>query len=157
MAVLEQLYRRLITAASSLDFLFLLAVRLYWGVQMHVTGTGKLHNLERVTNFFTSLGIPAPGANAVFIAILECLGGLLFVIGLGGRLIALLFLGDMLVAYFAADREALFSFFSDTDKFYMATPFPFLMAALIVLIFGPGKISVDALLAKRFFGRSSRA
>ena len=157
MAVLEQLYRRLIIAASSLDSVFLLAVRLYWGVQMHVTGTGKLHNLERVTNFFTSLGVPAPGANAVFIAILECLGGLLFTIGLGGRLIALLFVGDMLVAYFLADREALFSFFSDADKFYMATPFPFLLAALIVLIFGPGKISVDALLAKRFFGGSRRA
>ena len=157
MAVLEQLYRRLITAASSLDFLFLLAVRLYWGVQMHVTGTGKLHNLERVTNFFTSLGIPAPGANAVFIAILECLGGLLFTIGLGARLIALLFVGDMIVAYITADREAFFSIFSDTDKFYMATPFPFLMAALIILIFGPGKISIDALLAKRFFGGARRA
>jgi len=157
MATLEQLYRRLISAASSLDFLFLLAVRLYWGVQMHVTGTGKLHNLERVTNFFTSLGIPAPGVNAVVIAIIECIGGLFFTIGLGARLVALLFIGDMIVAYIAADREAFFSFFSDTDKFYMATPFPFLMAALIVLIFGPGKISIDALLAKRFFGGSRRA
>ncbi len=156
MAVLEQLYRRLISAASSLDSVFLLAIRLYWGVQMHMTGTGKLHDLDRVTNFFTSLGIPAPGANAVFIAILECLGGLLFTVGLGARLVALLFVGDMLVAYIAADREALLSIFSDPDKFYVATPFTFLISSLIVLIFGPGKISVDALLAKRF-GAARRA
>jgi putative oxidoreductase len=29
-----------------------------------------------------------------------------------------------------------------------ADPFPFLFAALIILIFGPGKFSVDALIAK---------
>ena len=66
---------------------------------MAQTGWGKLHSLERVTNFFTSLGIPAPGVNAVFIATLEFVGGILFALGLGSRLIALLFVGDMMVAY----------------------------------------------------------
>jgi putative oxidoreductase len=153
MAILERSYRLLISAASSLDSIFLLAVRLYWGVQMAQTGWGKLHSLERVTGFFTSLGIPAPRANAVFIATLEFVGGILFALGLGSRLIALLFLGDMLVAYYAADREALFSFFSSPDKFAAAAPFVFVVASLIVLIFGPGKYSVDALLAKRFSGK----
>ncbi len=150
MATLERLYRLLISIASRLDSPFLLIVRLYWGVQMAQTGWGKLHSLDRVTNFFTTLGIPAPGANAVFIAILEFIGGILFALGLGSRLIALLFIGDMLVAYYAADREALFSVFSDPDKFYAATPYTFLMASLIVLIFGPGKYCLDAVLAKRF-------
>ncbi len=150
MATLERLYRLLISIASRLDSPFLLIVRLYWGVQMAQTGWGKLHSLDRVTNFFTTLGIPAPGANAVFIATLEFVGGILFALGLGSRLIALLFIGDMLVAYYAADREALFSVFSNPDKFYAATPYTFLMASLIVLIFGPGKYSLDAVLAKRF-------
>jgi len=133
-----------------MDWAFLLIVRLYWGVQMAQIGWGKLHSLERVTNFFTTLGIPAPGVNAVFIATLEFAGGILFASGLGSRLIALLFLGDMLVAYYAADREALLSFFSNPDKFAAATPFVFVVASLIVLIFGPGKYSLDAILAKRF-------
>jgi putative oxidoreductase len=153
MALLERSYRLLISAASSLDSIFLLAVRLYWGVQMAQTGWGKLHSLERVTGFFASLGIPAPSANAVFIATLEFVGGVLFALGLGSRLIALLFLGDMLVAYYAADREALLSFFASPDKFAAAAPFVFLIASLIVLIFGPGKYSIDALLTKRFFSR----
>ncbi len=150
MSAIERLYRFLILAGSSLESPFLLLVRLYWGVQMAQTGWGKLHSLDRVTNFFTTLGIPAPGVNAVFIAVLEFVGGILFALGLGSRLIALLFCGDMLVAYIAADREALLSFFSDPGKFYGATPYTFLMAAVIVLIFGPGKFAVDAVLGRRF-------
>jgi putative oxidoreductase len=150
MAALERLYRLLISAGNALQTPLLLVVRLYWGIQMAQTGWGKLHTLDRVTNFFTQLGIPAPGVNAVFIAVLEFAGGILFALGLGSRLIAALFVGDMLVAYIAADREALGSIFSDPDKFFAAAPYTYLVAALIILAAGPGKASVDALLAPRF-------
>lgn len=150
MTTLERLYRLLILAVSKLDSAFLLAVRLYWGFQMAQTGWGKLHSLERVTNFFSTLGIPAPGFNAVFIAVLEFVGGILFALGLGSRLVALLFAGDMLVAYITADREALFSVFSNPDKFYAAAPYTFLVASLIVLIFGPGRYCLDAIFERRF-------
>ncbi len=155
MSQIQRLYRLLISAASSLQSPFLLLVRVAWGYQMHLTGHGKLHDLSKVTGFFTQLGIPLPGASAVFIAVLEFAGGLLFALGLGSRLIALLFVGDMAVAYITADREALMSIFQDPDKFYAAAPYTFLMAALIVLIFGPGKFSLDALLAKRFAANAS--
>jgi putative oxidoreductase len=56
----------------------------------------------------------------------------------------------MIVAYLTADHEALYSFFSDPDKFTSADPFLFLLTAVIVLLFGPGWISVDGLLAKIF-------
>ena len=150
MAAVERLYRMLIAIGNALQTPLLLIVRLYWGVQMAQTGWGKLHSLDRVTNFFSSLGIPAPGINAVFIAALEFVGGILFALGLGGRLIAALFVGDMIVAYLTADQEAVASFFSDPDKFAHTAPFVFLMAALIVLAAGPGKASLDALLAKKF-------
>jgi len=150
MSQIVRLYRLLIAAASSLQSPFLLLIRVAWGYQMHMTGSGKLHDLAKVTGFFTDLGIPFPAVNAIFIAVLEFVGGLLFALGLGTRLVALLFVGDMTVAYIAADREALASIFTDPDKFYAATPYTFLVAALIVLIFGPGKFSLDALLTKRF-------
>jgi hypothetical protein len=38
---------------------------------------GKLLNIAKVIDFFTSLGIPAPTANAYFVSTLECFGGLL--------------------------------------------------------------------------------
>ena len=60
----------------------------------------------------------------------------------------------MIVAYITADREALGQIFSDPDKFYAAAPYTFLLASLIVLIFGPGKFSLDALLTGRFRGEA---
>jgi putative oxidoreductase len=148
--LLERLYRLLIRAADYLQSPFLLVVRLYWGYQFAQDGWGKLHNLGKVTDFFNSLGLPAPGLTAAFISGLELVGGILLAIGLGSRLIALLLTCNMLMAYITADREALLSVFSDPDKFYGASPYTYLFAAVIVLIFGPGKFSVDAWLAKKW-------
>lgn len=147
---LVRLYRLLISAASSLQSPFLLAVRLYWGWQFCQDGWGKLSHLDKVTDFFSSLGLPAPGMTAAFVGGLELVGGVLLAVGLGSRLISLLLTCNMLMAFITADREALFSVFSDPDKLYSAAPYTYLFAVLIVLIFGPGKFSVDALLAKRF-------
>jgi len=143
----EKYYRLLIRAGSGLQSPFLLAVRLYWGWQFAQTGWGKLSDIHKVIGFFTALGIPAPALNAWFVSGLEFAGGLLLILGLGSRLIALPLVIDMIVAYITADREALFSILSSPDKFMAAAPFTFLVASSIVLIFGPGKASLDALLA----------
>ena len=135
--------------ASLLQSPFLLLVRLYWGWQFAQTGWGKLHNLAKITDFFMTLNIPFPAANAHFVAGLEFVGGLLLIVGLGTRLVGLLLAGNMLVAYWTADHEALTSIISDPGKFYVADPFTFLFVSVIVLIFGAGLFSVDALIAKR--------
>jgi putative oxidoreductase len=113
------------------------------------TGWGKLTDIGKVIHFFTDLGIPAPVLNAYFVSALEFGGGLLLLLGLGSRLIALPLVIDMVVAYITADREALFSLISDPDKFTAAAPFTFLVASLVVLIFGAGWFSLDALVASR--------
>ena len=146
---IQKLYEMFVRGASGLESPFLLAVRFYWGWQFMQTGWGKLGDLGKVTNYFTSLGIPAPAFNAYFISGLEFAGGVLLAIGLGSRLIAFLLAADMAVAYYVGDHDALMSFFSDPDKFYAAAPFTFLIASLIVLIFGPGKLALDTLIAKR--------
>ena len=146
----EHLYGLLCQWASALQSPLLLVVRLYWGWQFVQAGWGKLQNIDRTIGFFTNLGIPAPAIQAPFVAGLEVAGGVLLAVGLGSRLIALLLAGDMVVAYLTADREAFLSFFSAPDKFYAATPYTFLFTSLLILIFGPGKASIDAILAKRF-------
>ncbi|HTZ57233.1 MAG TPA: DoxX family protein [Acidobacteriaceae bacterium] len=139
-------YRTFCALTHRLRSPFLLFVRLYWGWQFLQTGWGKLHNLSHVTEFFASLGIPAPGVMAPFIASLEFFGGILLIAGLATRLIGLLLAGNMLVAYIASDRMALGAIFSDPGKFYAADPFTFLFASLLVLIFGAGIFSIDALI-----------
>lgn len=149
MQTIEKLYRLLIRAASSLQSPFLLLVRMYWGWQFMQTGWGKLNNTPKVTQFLTHLGIPAPALNAHFIATLEFTGGILLILGLASRPIALVLTIDMMVAFATAHREALASIISDPDKFYAAAAYTFLFASLIVLIFGPGRFSIDTLLDRR--------
>ncbi|HEY4933819.1 MAG TPA: DoxX family protein [Terriglobales bacterium] len=145
---LRSAYSLFAGGAASLQSVFLLLVRLYWGWQFCQTGWGKLHNLPHVIEFFTSLGIPAPALNAYFVSSLEFVGGILLILGLGGRLVALPLTIDMIVAYVTADRAALLSFFSKPEDFYNVTPFTFLMASLIVLIFGSGRFAVDYLIER---------
>ena len=125
---------------------FLLFVRLYWGYQLIQSGWGKLHHLDKVTEFFTSLNLPVPAQTAVAISCLEFFGGIFLAIGLLSRLTSLALTINLIVAYITADREALLSIFSDPDKFYAAAPYTFLVASVIVLLFGPGKFAVDTLL-----------
>jgi putative oxidoreductase len=128
----------------------LLAVRLYWGFQFAQTGWGKLRHIEKIAGFFASLNIPFPAFSAHFISGLELIGGILLILGLGSRIIGFLLAGNMFVAYWTADHEALASIFSDPGKFYVADPYTFLFASLMILIFGPGLFAMDALIAKRF-------
>lgn len=149
-AQIRKMYAWAVRAASTLQSPFLLLVRLYWGIQLAQNGWGKLHNLGRVTQFFGSLGLPAPGATAAFVATVEFVGGMLLAIGLLSRFMGLVITIDMLMAYILADREAFFSFISDPGKFYVADPYTFLFAALLILIFGPGLIALDTFLLRRY-------
>ena len=149
-AQIRRMYAFAVRAASKLQSPFLLFVRLYWGLQLAQNGWGKLHNLGRVTQFFSSLGLPAPAATATFVSSTEFIGGILLAIGLLSRFVGLVIATDMLMAYIMADREALFSFFSDPGKFYVADPYTFLFAALLILVFGPGLIALDTFLLRRY-------
>jgi putative oxidoreductase len=145
---LRHLYQRVFSTADYLQSTFLLLVRLYWGWQLVQSGWGKLHNLDKVTEYFTSLGLPMPAKMAVIISCVELFGGIFLALGLLSRLTALVLTVNLIAAYVIGDREALFSIFSDPDKFYAAAPYTFLVASLIVLIFGAGKASLDTLLIR---------
>src|SRR5690242_8581432 len=119
-------YTRFRDAVSSLQSIFLLLVRLYWGWQFAQSGWGRLHHIPQATQFFSSLHIPFPQANVVFVSSLEFVGGILLILGLASRVISLLLAIDMMVAYITADPEALHAIFSDPGKFYNADPYTFL-------------------------------
>ena len=141
-------YRRLVNLLNYLHSPFLLVVRLYWGWQFWQAGWGKLQDISKPIGFFTDLGIPFPVFNAWLVSSLECFGGILLVLGLASRLVSIPLVIDMTVAYLTADRQALKAIFSEPGKFYGADPYTFWFAALVVLIFGPGMISLDYLIAR---------
>ena len=131
------------TLVSYLQSPFLLLLRLYWGWQLAQSGWGKLHHLSNVGEYFATLGLPMPAQMAVFISCVEFFGGIFLALGLVLTI-------NLTMAYVIGDREALLSFFSDPDKFVAAAPFAFLMVALIVLIFGAGRIAADTAIASLF-------
>lgn len=144
----DRLYSLFLKTANSLQDPLLLFVRLVWGFQFLESGIGKITHIDKVVSFFTELNIPAPSLNAHFNAGLETVGGILLILGLGSRIISVPLLINMIVAFIAAEREAFMAFFSDSNKFFAADAFPFLLASLLILVFGPGWFSVDTLIAE---------
>src|SRR6266481_3692377 len=146
-AKVSQWHEQFFDLVSYLQSPFLLFVRLYWGWQLAQSGWGKLHHLSNVGEYFATLGLPMPAQMAVFISCVELFGGIFLALGLASRITGLVLTVNLAMAYVIGDREALLSFFSDPDKFVAAAPFAFLMVALIVLIFGAGRISADTAIA----------
>lgn len=152
----EGLYAKFAKVANLLPHPVLAVLRGYWGFQFFQTGKGKLMDLTSVTDFFTTLGIPAPHFNAIMAGVTECFGGLLLLVGLGSRLVSIPLSVTMMVAYATAHREALLGIFSDPDTFLQQEPFLFLLTAVLVLCFGPGWFSADTLV-KKFFDKRHAA
>ncbi|MBV9144761.1 MAG: DoxX family protein [Acidobacteria bacterium] len=148
-------YNRLLRVLNSLQSPFLLFIRLYWGIQFFQAGWGKIQDISKPIDFFIQLGIPFPVFNAWFVSLLECGGGILLCLGLASRLISIPLVIDMVVAYITADRDALKSFFSSPDKFTGAAPYNFLIISLMIMVFGPGAISLDYLITRYLDRRNS--
>ena len=128
-----------------LQSLVLVALRAVYGWFFVQTGWGKLTHLERTTEFFSGLGLPLPKIMALQAGGTELVGGALLLLGLGGRFAAAALTGVMLVALATAHAsEAFQSLESLTEQ----APYPFLVACLVVLAFGTGRLSVDAFLSR---------
>jgi putative oxidoreductase len=146
MSILSKLRTLLAKIGEALQSPLLLVIRLYWGWQFILTGRGKLMHLDKTARFFASLNIPAPKLNAIMAASTECTCGALLLLGLFSRFASPALMTVMCVAFATADRDAVQAIFTDPDKFLGADPFLFLFAATIVFAFGPGRLSLDALL-----------
>src|SRR5436190_9866046 len=86
---IKRVREKLLALADRLSFLAPALIRLMLGVVFIGSGWGKLHNLDKITEYFASLGIPWPAFNVRLAAGTEFFGGILFLVGLGTRLVAL--------------------------------------------------------------------
>jgi putative oxidoreductase len=146
--------------------IMLFLTRVFWGYQFYQTGHGKLEHLDRTTQFFANLGIPAPALNAKIAGSVECYGGLLLLFGFLSRPAALFLSGTMLTAYATAHRDTLVKLFArpgsldallnQPEAFTKAEPFLFLLVSVMVLSFGPGLFSADAALGRLIRGWLAR-
>jgi putative oxidoreductase len=137
---------KILDASRAFAWLPPLLARLTVGWVFFQAGLGKINNIDRVIGFFASLNIPAPVFHAHFVAWIECIGGLLLIAGLGTRLIAIPLSIIMIVALRTANAEEATGFAALTG----ITDFLYLVLLVWLMVAGPGKIAVDALIARRY-------
>jgi putative oxidoreductase len=144
--LIQRLAASALRITGALAFLAPLLTRLVIGYSFHLTGHGKLQNLDKTTGFFASLNIPFPHANALFIGSLEFVGGAFLVLGLGTRIFAALLSCTMIVALMTSDGGTWLEKFPGdlTD----VTSFTYLLFLIWLVLYGPGPVSLDKLLSK---------
>jgi putative oxidoreductase len=144
MSLLASAQARVLTAATAVQPVALLLVRVVVGLVFVFSGWGKLHGLDHVVDYFRELGIPYPELQAPFVASVELFGGALVLLGLGTRLAVLPLTGTMIVAILTAKLKTIEGpsdvlFFSETD---------YLVFFFALFAFGAGRFSLDALLSR---------
>ena len=141
---MKQLLTRLAETTPRTADVGLLVLRVWFGTLLALAhGAGKMADLGKFTAGVTKLGFPIPELFAVLAALSEFAGGLLLALGLLARPAAFFVLVTMLVAAVFVHWDDPFS----KKEFALA----YGMAALTVLIAGPGKLSLD----HRLFGARS--
>ena len=140
-STLDRLRERALALVGKLGWLPPTLARLTVGVVFAQTGWGKLHNLAKVTAFFTDLKIPAPHFNAQLVATTELVGGLLLLVGLLTRLAALPLIVSMTVAIVTAKRGEL----TGLGDFLGLEEWTYVLLFLWIAIAGPGPLSLDNL------------
>lgn len=137
------IYNWVIWIGSNLQSLLLLLIRIIWGHQFVISGYAKFIDPDKAIKFFATLGLTP---NTVYlVAAIELFFGLLFLIGFASRLAAIPLIVTMISAIALAHSHvfANFDFIMNPALLVTQAPFPFLIASLIVFVFGPGRISLD--------------
>lgn len=142
---MKSFYRGFIRFGEILQPLLLLVIRLAAGAGFVFAGMGKLSNIEQTAAFFNDLHIPLSTFHAYLVGGVELIGGLMLILGLGARLAAAILAIVLVVAYLTAHFESVRMFLVNPGLVTQDSPFPFLFAMLVILAFGPGLFSIDAI------------
>jgi putative oxidoreductase len=146
-AIIAEYRLRISSELQRASFLAPLLGRLCVGLLFISTGWGKVHSLDQVTHFFQTLGIPAPGLNAVVVGYSELVCGALLVLGLFTRLATLPLIVSMVIAILTAKLPDIHGLFD----LVAADEFTYLCVLMMLALIGPGKLSLDQLLVRRVF------
>jgi putative oxidoreductase len=128
----------------------LVLLRLVVGVVFFLHGLPKWSGLEGTAQFFASLGIPAAGMMAPWVAFVESVGGMALVLGVFTRYAGILLAVDMVVAMLTFKFPRVGFIASPNQPGVGAELDALLFAGALVLVaFGPGPFSVDHARARR--------
>jgi putative oxidoreductase len=121
-------------------------IRAMVGIVFLAHGSQKLFGFgfHGVAGFFAHAGIPVPAVSAVVVTLVEFVGGIALLLGVGTRVAALLLAIDMLGAIVFVHAKA--GFFLPAGSEFALT---LLVANLGLLLAGPGAVAVDNAFSRR--------
>jgi len=135
---------RLLERLHRIEWIGPLVVRVVFGYFWLETGIAKVHNLDGFTQRFVGWGIPFPALSAGLSAWTELVGGLLIMLGLFTRLVCIPMLINMAVAVTLVVSSHLMGL----DDYVEADEVVYSLIFFWLLISGPGKASLDTLVAR---------
>ncbi len=140
-----KIYNEVCGLFNNLQSLALLGARLVLAYGFYTPAMMKWDNMENVTAWFTSLGIPLPAFSAYLAATAELLGIVMLAIGFLTRLISIPLIIVMIVAIFTVHIG---NGFSAGDN-GLEIPLYYMLFLFIFLSHGAGKFSIDSIVFKK--------
>lgn len=107
---------------------------------------GPMKGPAGFAGFLTQLGVPMPLLAAWVVALLETVGAVLLILGLGTRIWAIGFAIDMLVAIWLARIGMGKASFAGGQTIGWEFEFALLVGALALVFIGAGSLSLDAVI-----------
>lgn len=133
--------------AEKLEFLKdlpLLLIRLTLAYGFYTPAMNKWNDIDSVAGWFASMSYPLPKLNAYMAAGTETLGFVLLAIGFASRIISIPLIIIMLVAIFTVHIGN--GWEASNNGFEI--PFYYLVMLIVILIYGPGKFSIEGIIKK---------
>lgn len=130
---------------NALSWLSPSLARLTVGWIFFQSGWGKLHDLGKVTDYFVSLGLPAPAFQAELTATTEFVCGTLLLLGLATRLAVVPLTVTMIVAI----RTALWDQVDSLGSLFGLAEFLYITLLVWLGTNGAGPLSIDYLIERR--------
>ena len=124
----------------------LLAMRLVLAYGFYGPAVKKIANINDIVDWFTSLGIPAPKLNAYLSAGTEITGVVLLTLGLATRFITI----PLIITMFVAIKTVHWGNGFDAGNNGWEIPLYYIIMLSSLFIYGPGKISIDNFINKKF-------
>ena len=137
-------YQNFVKAVSLLKDLPLLFMRLILAYGFYMPAKNKWADIGAIADWFGSMNYPLPTLNAYLAAGTEAAGVVLLTLGLLNRVISIPLIIVMLVAILTVHAG---NGFSAGDNGF-EIPLYYMIMLFTILVYGPGKISVDYFTSK---------
>ncbi len=155
-STISQLIKFMFTGDRKFEWLPIFVARFSLGLFFAVSGYNKLFVSEKhadLIHLMAEIGLPFPEFMALFLAAVEFFGGIFLMLGLFSSICAVALTIAMIVAIITVEIDAIIpkgiGFFDWMSWFLYLPQVMYVILFVWLIITGPGKLSLDYLLASK--------